>query len=247
MEPLSDEERSTYEWQLDVPGFGEAGQKRLKNSTALVSRIGGLGGPVAQQLAVAGIGKIILAHGGDLKHSDLNRQILMSHAKLGESRVEQAKQRLLDLNPRLEVVAVASNITENNAAELVSNADVVFDCAPLFEERFLMNRECIRQNKPLVDAAMFNMEGQITSIIPGETPCLQCLYPEVPPAWKRKFPVLGAVSSTAGSIAATEGIKILCGIGPALAGKMLYFDLEYMSFRTVPIPRRLDCPICGTV
>ena len=247
MEPLSNEEKAVYEWQLGVPGFGEEGQQRLKSSTALVSRIGGLGGPVAQQLAAAGIGKLILAHGGTLKHSDLNRQILMSHDKLGESRVEQARVRLLDLNPRLEVEAVPSNINADNAADLVSRADIVFDCAPLFEERFLMNRECVLQNKPLVDAAMFNMEGQITSIIPGETACLQCLYPEVPPAWKRKFPVLGAVSATAGSIAAIEGIKILSGMGPALAGKMLYFDLEHMTFRTIPISRRLDCPICGKV
>lgn len=244
---LSDEEKAVYEWQLDVPGFGGEGQQRLKNATALVSRIGGLGGPVAQQLAAAGFGKIILAHGGNLKHSDLNRQILMSHTKLGESRVTQARARLLELNPRLEVETVPSNITENNAAILVSKADIVFDCAPLFEERFLMNRECVRQNKPLIDAAMFSMEGQVTTILPGETPCLQCLYPEVPPAWNRRFPVLGAVSATAGCIAATEGIKVVAGMTPALAGHMLYFDLETMNFRKIPITRRLDCPICRTI
>lgn len=245
MESLSDEEKATYEWQLSVRGFGEEGQTRLKNATALISRIGGLGGPVALELAAAGIGKLILAHGGTLKPSDLNRQILMTHASLGQSRVATAKQRLLDLNPRLKIEAVDSNINEDNAADLVAQADIVFDCAPLFEERFLMNRECVRQNRPLIDAAMYSLEGQVTTIIPGKTACLQCLYPEIPPSWKRKFPVFGAVSAAAASFATMEGIKVIAGMEPALAGKILYFDLENMTTRKIPIQRRVDCPVCG--
>ncbi|MFP6584232.1 MAG: HesA/MoeB/ThiF family protein [Candidatus Hydrogenedentota bacterium] len=247
MEPLSDEEKAIYDWQLPVRGFGEEGQTRLKNATALISRIGGLGGPVALELAAAGIGKLILAHGGTLKPSDLNRQILMTHASLGQSRVATAKQRLLDLNPRMEIQAVDSNINESNAADLVAQADIVFDCAPLFEERFLMNRECVKQNKPLVDAAMYSLEGQVTTIIPGKTACLQCIFPDIPPTWKRKFPVFGAVSATAAGFATMEGIKVIAGMQPALAGKMLYFDLENMTTRKIPTTRRVDCPICGTL
>ena len=247
MTPLTDEEKAIYDWQISVRDFGEAGQERLKNSTALISRVGGLGGPLAQELAAAGIGKLILAHAGDVKHSDLNRQVLMTHEGLGKSRVESAKRRLLELNPRMEIEAVAENIHESNAQALVSKADIVFDCAPLFEERFLMNRECVKQGKPLVDAAMFSLEYQVTTIIPGETPCLQCIYPEVPPAWKRKFPVFGAVSGTAACIAAMEGIKILSGMGPSLNGKMLYGDLRAMTTRKVPIAKRVDCPICALV
>ena len=247
MKPLSDEEKSIYEWQMDVRDFGEEGQVRLKNSTALISRVGGLGGPVAQELAAAGIGKLILAHAGNVKHSDLNRQILMTYDGLGQSRVESAKRRLLELNPRMEIEAVPENIHEGNAADLVAQADIVFDCAPLFAERFLMNRECVRQGKPLVDAAMFSLEYQITTIIPGETPCLQCIYPETPPAWERKFPVFGAVSGAAACIATMEGIKILSGMGASLNGKMLYGDLRTMSMRKVPLARRVDCPICALV
>jgi molybdopterin-synthase adenylyltransferase len=242
---LNDEERATYEWQMWVRDYGEEGQRHLKGARALVSRLGGLGGPLAQELAAAGIGKLVLAHGGNVKHSDLNRQVLMTHDWLGKPRVESAERRLRELNPRLEVEAVPSNVTEDNAAELVSGVDLVFDCAPLFSERFLMNRECVRQGKPLVDCAMFSLEGQITTIVPGETPCLACIYPEDPPGWKRQFPVFGAVSGLAACIGAMEGIKLVSGMGPSLAGKMLYYDMRSMTFHTVPVQRRPDCPVCG--
>ncbi len=247
MPKLTDEERATYEWQIWERGFGEAGQEALKGATALVSRLGGLGGPLAQQLAAAGFGKVILAHGGNVKYSDLNRQVLMTYDWLGKPRVESGARRLRELNPRLEVEAVPSNISEDNAAELVAKADIVFDCAPLFAERFLMNRECVRQGKPLIDCAMFSMEGQVTVVRPGKTACLACLYPEDPPEWKREFPVFGAVSALAACVGVMEGIKLLSGIGASLEGKLLYYDLRHMTFRTLPIARRPDCAVCGGV
>src|SRR5437870_183136 len=137
---LSDEERAIYEWQLWVEGFGEAGQLHLKNSTVLVSRVGGVGGTLAYHLAAAGVGRLILAHAGNLRLNDLNRQLLMSHAKVGQPRVEQAAQRLRDLNPRVEIVPIAENIADANVDRLVKDADVIASCAPLFQERLLLNR-----------------------------------------------------------------------------------------------------------
>lgn len=250
MRPLQDltaKERARYEWQLDVPGFGEEGQKRLKAATVLVSRVGGLGGLVAYELAAAGIGRLILAHGGNLKESDLNRQLLMTHDWVGKPRVESAARRLRELNPDLEVTAVAENISETNAARLVGEADLVVDCAPLFAERFAMNRECVRQGKPLVDCAMYNLEAQITAIRPGETPCLRCLYPEDPPAWKRRFPVFGAVSGTVGCMGALEAIKILTGLGEPLYGQLLTLDLERNLFRKIKIRRNPACAVCAGI
>lgn len=244
---LTEHERAVYEWQMWIEGFGEAGQEKLKGTTALVSRVGGLGGPLAQQLAAAGFGKIILAHGGNLKPSDLHRQIVMKHEGLGESRAEQARETLLRLNPNIEVEAVGENISDDNAARLVGEADIVFDCAPLFEERFLMNRECVLQGKPLIDCAMYSLEAQITTIVPGETPCLACLYPEQPPAWKREFPVFGAVSGMVACLGAMEGIKLISGIGECLKGELLYCDLQYMDFRRVAIERRADCAVCQSL
>ncbi len=242
---LTDQERAIYEWQIWVDGLGESGQEKLKATTALVSRVGGLGGPLAQSLAAAGIGKLILAHAGNTKPGDLNRQVLQTHDQLGKSRVESCKRRLLELNPRLQIEAVPENITETNAARLVGAADLVFDCAPLFQERFLMNRECVRQGKPLIDAAMFDLEGQLTTIIPGETPCLACLYPELPPGWKREFPVIGAVSATVANLAALEGIKLIAGFGELLTGKMLFYDARTMTFRKITLQRNPQCAVCG--
>jgi molybdopterin/thiamine biosynthesis adenylyltransferase len=244
---LTAEDRAVYEWQIWVEDFGEAGQERLKNSSVLVSRIGGLGGIVAYQLAAAGVGKLVLAHAGNVKPSDLNRQLLMTHAGLGQSRVEQAARRLSEFNPRLEVVPVPENVSESNAAALVEQVDLIVDCAPLFEERFLMNREAVRQNRPLVECAMYDLEGSLTTIIPGQTPCLACLYPTQPPAWKREFPVFGAVAGTVGCMAAMEAIKVLAGFGDPLLGRMVTFDLRDMTFARREVRREPGCMVCGGV
>lgn len=244
---LTDEERAVYEWQMWVPGFGEAGQESLAGASVLVSRVGGLGSVVAYELAAAGVGKLVLAHGGNVKPSDLNRQLLMTHDWLGKPRVESAARRLKDLNPRLEIVAEPSNVNEHNAGRLVEQADVVIDCAPLFPERYLMNREAIAQNKPLVECAMYELEAQITTIAPGQTPCLRCLHPEAPPAWKREFPVFGAVSGTIGCLAAMEAIKVISGLGEPLHGRMLSFDMRDMTTTTRRIRRDPECPECGVI
>jgi molybdopterin/thiamine biosynthesis adenylyltransferase len=242
---LTDEERAVYEWQLWVPDFGEAGQEALKGASVLISRVGGLGGVVAYELAAAGIGRLVLAHAGNVRPSDLNRQLLMTHDALGTPRVASAERRLRELNPRLEVVPVGENVSDANAAALVGQADLVVDCAPLFPERFAMNREAVRQGKPIVECAMYDLEAQVTTVLPGRTPCLRCLYPEDPPAWRREFPVFGAVSGAVGCLAAMEAVKVLAAFGEPLAGRLLTMDLRDMSFRTRRIERRSDCEVCG--
>ncbi len=246
-EPLTEEERAVFAWQFPVAGFGEAGQERLKASSILVTRCGGLGGSVAYQLAAAGVGRLILAHGGDIQASDLNRQILMTHAGIGHSRVESAARRLKELNPALRITAVPENVLDSNVARLVRDADLVVDCAPMFGERYLLNDECVLQRKPMVEAAVFELEAHLTTVIPGVTPCLRCLYPETSPTWTRRFPVFGAVSATVGALAAMEAIKLLAGFGETLAGILLACDLGNMSFRRFRIRRDPHCPECGGV
>ncbi len=243
-QPLNDEERATYEWQMWVPEFGEAGQEKLKGASVLVSRCGGLGSVVAYELAAAGIGKLVLAHGGNVKPSDLNRQLLMTHDWLGKPRVASAEKRLKDLNPRLEIVTYEENVNQNNAEEMVNQVDLIVDCAPLFDERFQMNLQAVNQNKPIIECAMYDLESQITTIIPGVTPCLSCLYPEDPPVWKREFPVFGAVSGMIGCLAAMEAIKVLAGFGEILEGQMISCDLRHMTFRKLKISRNPNCPVC---
>ncbi|MBL8793404.1 MAG: HesA/MoeB/ThiF family protein [Planctomycetia bacterium] len=246
MTDLTDHERAVYEWQMWVADFGETGQRALKQATVLVSRVGGVGGTAAYYLAAAGVGRLILAHAGNIRPSDLNRQLLMTDAALGTSRVESAARRLRELNPRVEVTAVPENINADNVARLVGQADLICDCAPLFGERFLMNREAVRQGKPLVDSAMYDLEAQLTTVLPGRTPCLACLYPAEPPAWKRQFPVFGAVAGSIGSLAALEAIKVLAGFGEPLASRMLLCSLRDMTFRTVQLERNPRCAVCGT-
>jgi molybdopterin-synthase adenylyltransferase len=244
-QPLTDVERAVYEWQLWVEGFGEPGQELLKGASVLVSRCGGVGGIVAYHLAAAGVGRLVLAHAGNLRPSDLNRQLLMTHDGLGRPRAEQAACRLRELNPYIEVESVPENVSEANVERLVGGVDLVAACAPLFEERLLMNRAAVRQGKPLVDCAMYELEAQLTTVLPGRTPCLACLYPSPPPAWKRAFPVFGAVAGTVGSLGAMEAIKVLAGLGEPLQGRMLTCDLRDMTFRTVTVHRRPDCAVCG--
>ena len=245
MNKLTDQDRAIYEWQLNVPGLGEEGQLKLRNSAALVTRVGGLGGPLCFSLAAAGIGKLIVAHAGELRLDDLNRQILMTYDGVGKLRTESLEETLRRFNPNIELVVVPENVSPDNASKLADQADILFGAAPLFEERFLLNREAVRRGIPLIDCAMFNLEGHVIPIVPGTTPCLACLYPEVPPHWKRKFPVIGAVSALTANIGAMEGIEFLTGVGEVQTGKMIYFDARTMDFRKIKIHRRNDCEVCG--
>lgn len=245
--PLTDAEKARYEWQLWVDGFGETGQQRLKGASVLISRCGGVGGMVAYELAAAGIGRLVLAHAGTVRPDDLNRQLLMTSDSIGKPRMEIAPLRLRELNPDLAIEPVGENVTESNIERLMSSVDLVVSCAPVFGERLLMNREAVNQGKPLVDCAMYELEGQLTTVLPGKGPCLACLYPDAPPAWSRTFPVFGAVAGTVGCLGAIEAIKVLAGLGSPLVGEMLTFDLRDMSFRKLTTRRRVDCPVCSSI
>jgi len=242
---LTDDELARYEWQIWTPGFGREGQEKLRGAAVLVSRCGGLGSPVAYELAAAGLGRIVVAHGGNVKPSDLNRQLLMTTDWLGKPRAESAERRLRELNPDIEIEAIPENINADNVAELVSKVDIVVSAAPLFEERLLMNREAVRQGKVLVEAAMYDTDANVATIVPGKTPCLACFYPEDPPAWKREFPVFGAVSGTVACIAAMEVIKSISGFAPTLQDNMLMIDFRTMAFRMLKMKRNPNCPVCG--
>ena len=242
---LTDEERSIWQWQMWVSDFGEAGQEKLKNAAVLVSRCGGVGGAVAYQLAAAGVGRLVIAHAGNIQPSDLNRQLLVTHDAVGTPRIDSIERRLKELNPRLEVVAVDENVHENNVRHLVAQVDVVVDCAPLFEERYLMNQAAVRLGKPMVDCAMYDLEARITTFLPGKTACLRCLYPEFPTQWKREFPVFGAVSGAVGSMGAMEAIKVIAGFGKPLANRLLIINLRDFTFQMVNMVRDANCPCCG--
>jgi len=242
---LTDEERAVYEWQLWVPGVGEEGQRKLKAASVFISRVGGLGGLVAYELAAAGVGRLILAHAGNLRADDLNRQLLQTHDHIGRPRIDSIVRRLRELNPRCEIIGIGENANEENASRLIAGADIVVDAAPLFQERLALNRAAFAQVRPMVECAMHEMEAHVTTFIPGRTGCLECYVHEVPSAWTREFPVFGAVSGTAACIGAVEVIKLVTGIGEPLGGELLAMDLAAMRFRRVRLPRRESCPVCS--
>ncbi len=190
------------------------------------------------------MGRLILAHAGELRADDLNRQLLQTHDHIGKPRMESIVRRLRELNPRCEIVGLEENANEDNASRLIAEADIVVDAAPLFQERLALNRAAFAQGKPMVECAMHELEASVTTFIPGRTGCLECYVHEVPPAWKREFPVFGAVSGTAGCLGAVEVIKLITGIGEPLAGELLSMDLASMRFRRVSLPRRESCPVC---
>ena len=242
---LTPKELERYRRQIQLPGFGEAGQNALKDTTALVSGVGGLGGTVALYLAVAGIGKLILVRGGNLRLDDMNRQILMTDDWVGQSRVTKAQQTLKAINPDVEVSAIAQYITPENVDGLVENSDIVLDCAHNFLERDLLNEACVQWNKPMVEAAMNNMEAYVTTIIPKQTPCLSCLFPEKPHWDHQGFGVLGAVSGTLACLSALEAIKLITGLGKPLLGYLLNMDLAQGEFKKLHLYKDPHCPTCG--
>lgn len=244
---LSSDELDRYAWQLGVTDLGLAGQRRLKRASVIVSRIGGVGGTAALYLAAAGVGRLVLAHAGPIRRNDLNRQILMSTPALGRPRTEAAAERLAALNPHVVVETVGENVSEANAASLVTRCDAAVGAAPLFAERLALNAAAVRAGIPLVDAAMYDTEVRLFTVVPGGRPCLACLCPEPPPQWRREFPVLGAVSGVAGALAATEVVRLLTGAKPAAAGRLVVLDVATLACRHVAIPPRPACPVCDPI
>jgi molybdopterin/thiamine biosynthesis adenylyltransferase len=212
----------------------------------VLAGIGGLGGTAAVYLAVAGIGRMKLAHYGNLTLSNMNRQILMKEDWIGKSRVIQAKRSIHEINPDVEVEICNERTTAENVEELLSGVNIALSARPNFSERRMLNAACVKETIPMVEAAMNGMEGYVFNVIARSTPCLNCLYPEDDPKWEELgFPVLGAVSGMLGCITALEAIKLLTGFGKPLYSQMLLFNTVDMEFRKLRIKRDDGCKICG--
>jgi molybdopterin/thiamine biosynthesis adenylyltransferase len=243
---LTDFELKVFERQLSLPGFGVDAQVKLKHAAVFISRVGGLGGTVAMLLARAGIGRLVLAHGGHVEHENLNRMHLAFRDDLGKERMDTFKRTLHAINPLTDTVCVNEHVTTANIAHLVEQADILVDASPDFAERYCINAESVRTGKPMVMAAMNGLECYASSFIPGETPCLSCLYPQEPEGWEvLGFPVLATSSTFVASLAAMEVIKIICGIGQPLKGKLFYGDIENNNFSTFRVTKNDECDVCS--
>lgn len=243
---LSPEELERYSRQIGAGALDEEGQSRLKRSSVLVSRAGGMGGPAALALAMAGVGRIILAHGGELASADLNRQVLGSEALLGLPRAVHFAESLRAMNRFVEVEAIDHEPDLAEALHLARRVQLILSCAPTFPERLRLNEAAIRCGVPLVDAAQWGMAGTLIVVHPGRTACLRCLYP-TDPEFEALFPVLGAISMAVGALAALEAIKILSGCGEPMYGRLLVIDGFFGRASQVALRRDPACACCGQV
>ncbi|WXG41434.1 MAG: HesA/MoeB/ThiF family protein [Candidatus Freyarchaeum deiterrae] len=240
---LSISEKDRYDRQMRVSGWGEEGQKKLKQSKVVVMGVGGLGCPASLYLGAAGVGHLVLVDKDSSELSNLNRQILHWQKDIGKPKVLSAKEKILALNPEIKVEALKTDITEQNIDKLISGATVIVDAMDNFEIRYMINEACVKNKIPFVHAGIYGFQGQMTTIVPGKSPCLKCIFPVKPPEAER-FPVVGVTPGLLGILQATEVIKLILGIGEPLIGKLLFFDLEDMTFVTCETRGDSNCPVC---
>lgn len=243
-EKLSKEEAERYCRQMIIDGWGEEGQRRLKGASVAVIGVGGLGSPVSIYLAAAGVGRLILVDMGSVELSNLNRQVLHWSRDLGRPKVESAREKIEELNPEVTVEALKEKVAEDNVHEIVKKADVVVDAMDNFASRMLVNKACVEERRVFVHAGVYGFQGQLTTIIPGEGPCLQCIFPHPPPV-EEIVPVAAPTPGVLGCIEAVEVIKVITGIGKPLVGRLLLYDGEEMRFMIVEVRKDEKCPTCG--
>jgi molybdopterin/thiamine biosynthesis adenylyltransferase len=203
-----------------------------------------MGGPAALALVMAGVGRVIFAHGGTLCPADLNRQILGSERALGQARAPHFADALREMNRFVQVEAVDHEPDDDEARRLAARADIVVSCAPSFTERLRLNAAAFEAGVPLVDAAQWGLSGTLVTVDPGRTACLRCLYPVDPP-FEEMFPVVGAIATAIGGLAATEAIKILSGVGRPLFGQLWLIDAFSGRSSIIELARNPHCPCCG--
>ncbi|PKL76255.1 MAG: molybdenum cofactor biosynthesis protein MoeB [Candidatus Melainabacteria bacterium HGW-Melainabacteria-1] len=237
-----------YARQMILPDIGEEGQQKLTQAKVLIVGIGGLGCPAALYLAGAGIGHLGLIDPDRVSLSNLQRQVLYSSQDVGRPKVEAARERLLALNPEIEIQSWAYGLNPDNAIDLVSPYDMVLDGSDNLSTRYLLNDVCRLLHKPLVHGSVYRFEGQVASFVPGG-PCYRCLYPVMPPAGAMpncaEAGVLGVLPGVVGTLQATEVLRLILGWGEGLNGQLLLADLKNMAFQTLELPVDPACPACS--
>lgn len=251
---ISKEELAHYSRHLTIPEFGMDGQKKLKAAKVLAVGTGGLGAPMLQYLAAAGVGTIGIVDFDKVEASNLHRQVLFGKKDIGRPKVEVAKERLQDINPYIDIVIHETRLTSENALEIIKQYDVVADGTDNFPTRYLINDATVMLNKPNVHGSIFQFEGQVsvfnyTDQEGNRGPNYRDLFPEPPPPGLvpdcAEAGVLGVLPGIIGCLQASEVIKLLIGAGEPLAGKLFLFDALSFKNRTVKISKNPDNPLTG--
>jgi molybdopterin/thiamine biosynthesis adenylyltransferase/rhodanese-related sulfurtransferase len=246
---LSNQEIARYSRHLIMPEVALEGQKQLKAAKVLTVGTGGLGSPLALYLAAAGVGTIGIVDFDVVDESNLQRQIIHGTSDVGRPKVQSAYEKLIDINPNVEVRVHEEALTSENALEIFEDYDVIVDGTDNFPTRYLVNDACVLLGKPNAYGSIFRFEGQASVFYAEEGPCYRCLYPEPPPPGLvpscAEGGVLGVLPGAIGTIQATETVKLILGIGEPLIGRLLLYDALNMRFREMKLRKDPDCPVCG--
>jgi adenylyltransferase/sulfurtransferase len=250
-EAMDDTQLLRYSRHLLLTELGPDAQERFAAAHALIVGVGGLGAPAAQFLAAAGVGTITLCDADHVDLTNLQRQILYATGDIGALKVDAAARRLAAVNPDVRIERVPERVGAADLAALVAAADVVLDCCDNFATRHAVNAACVRAGKPLVSGAALRFDGQVAVFDPRDptAPCYHCLFGEGEELEETRCATMGVFAPLVGIVGATqaaEALKLLAGIGPTLAGRLLLLDALAMQWREVKVPRDPACPVCAT-
>ncbi|WP_461517644.1 HesA/MoeB/ThiF family protein [Porticoccus sp.] len=247
---INSHDRQRYSRHLLLGDIGEAGQQQLLRAKVLIVGLGGLGSPVALYLAAAGVGKLIIADGDHLEVSNLQRQILYDTPSAGESKALLAEQRLMALNPDIDLEVIDEALEESDFSSYIPEVDLVLDCSDNLSTRKAVNRVCAAEGVPLISAAAIRWEGHLMlfDFRRPETPCYECLYPPSaaePVLNCSTSGVVGPLLGVLGSLQALEALKLLLGLESDINGKLLVFDGRHHQWQRFAIAKHNQCPVCS--
>lgn len=251
---LDVEQLDRYARHIVLPGVGATGQVALRQARILVVGAGGLGAPVLQYLAAAGVGVIGVVDHDVVSLSNLQRQVLFTTADVGRLKAEVAAERIVALNPGVEVLATTERIDATNVDRAIEGFDIVVDGSDNFPTRYVVNDACAKADVPLVYGAISQFEGQVSVLNAhwegARGPCYRCMFPEPPPEGTvptcSEAGVFGALPGAIGSLMAGEAIKIVVRTGIPLVGVLLHLDMAEGRVHRFTLPRHSACPACGT-
>ena len=248
---MDDRQLLRYSRHILLDDIGVEGQEKLLAAHALVIGAGGLGSPVALYLASAGVGRITLVDDDTVDLTNLQRQIAHTEARVGQPKVESARAAIAAINPDVQVRTVAQRADEALLRPLVAEADVVLDCTDNFATRQALNRACVAARKPLVAGAAISFDGQVSvyDLRRDDSPCYACVFPATQTVEDVRCATMGVFAPLVGligTVQAAEALKLLCGIGKPLVGRLLMLDSRRMEWTEVRVQRQPDCQVCST-
>ncbi|MDL2353847.1 MAG: molybdopterin-synthase adenylyltransferase MoeB [Pseudomonadota bacterium] len=246
---MTDDQLLRYSRHILLDEIGIEGQQRLLAAHALVIGAGGLGSPAALYLAASGVGRITLVDDDDVDLTNLQRQIMHTSARVGQAKVDSGRQALLEINPGIDIVALRERAAGARLDALVSAASVVLDCSDNFATRHAVNRACVAARVPLVSGAALRFDGQLSVFDARDpvSPCYACLFPEdagFEDVACSSMGVFAPLVGVIGAMQAAEALKLLIGIAPSLAGRLLLLDGRAMQWTSIGIARNAACPTC---